>query len=115
MMSRRMATWLGVVTLGLVGCSADPKGAGGEGAPTTAESSSGSLPPFLDLVSRAKDNTSFRGTRRFRLVNGQGVLEVREDVGADGTGQFAIELLDTFSLLPDTDPVSFPQIGRAHV
>ncbi|MBL6756969.1 MAG: hypothetical protein ISQ11_11205 [Planctomycetes bacterium] len=110
MMPRRMATWLGVVTLGLVGCSVDPQGAGGEGAPTTAESSSGSLPPFLDLVGRAKDNTPFRGTRRFRLVKGQGVLEVREDVGADGTGQFAIELLDTVSLLPDTDPVSFPLV-----
>lgn len=110
MMARRMVTWLGVVTLGLVGCSVDPQGASGDGAPTTAESSSGSLPPFLDLVGRSKDNTAFRGIRRYRVVKGPSALEVREDVGADGTGRFAIELIDTVSLLPDTDPVSFPLV-----
>ena len=69
---------LGLATLGLAACGVDPQGAGGEGAPATSESSSGSLPPYLDLVGRAKDNTAFRGTRRFRLVQGQSVMEVLE-------------------------------------
>ena len=101
---------LGLATFGLAACGVDPQGAGGEGAPATSESSSGSLPPYLDLVGRAKDNTAFRGTRRFRLVQGQSVMEVLEDVGADGTGRFAIELLDAVSLLPDADPISFPLV-----
>jgi len=107
---RRTVLALGLATLGLVACGVDPQGAGGADLPATSESSSGSLPPFLDLVGRSKDTTAFRGTRRFRLVQGQSVMEVLEDVGADGTGRFAIELLDAVSLLPDANPISFPLV-----
>lgn len=110
MRARCMAATLGLMALGLAACGVDPQGAGGVGLPPTSESTSSSLPPFLNLVERAKDNTAFRGTRRFRMVQGQDVMEVREDVGADGSGQFAIELLDAISLLPGADPVSFPLV-----
>lgn len=75
---------------------------------TARSSGGGALPPFLDLVEAAKDSTAFRGVRRVVSVNGPDVLETREDVGADGTGQFAIELRETISLTPDFESTSFP-------
>ena len=95
----------GVLALSACGVQAPAAGDG----PTTAASTSGSsLPPFLDLVERAKDTTAFRGTRRVSSISEMQVMEVVEDVGADGTGAFAIELVEAVSLLPGTDPLSFP-------
>ncbi|MEM6569866.1 MAG: hypothetical protein AAF957_15760 [Planctomycetota bacterium] len=80
----------------------------GEGNPSVGFASGGGFPPFLDLVETAKDTTHFRGVRLVRSVTEDGVLETRQDVGTDGTGQFAIELLETLSLTPNIDPVTFP-------
>ncbi len=101
---------LGVLSLGLTACGVGPAGPGEGDPPAISESSSGSLPPFMNLVERSKDNTAFRGTRRVRVVRDQNVMEVLEDVGANGSGAFAVELLDSVSLLPDTDPLSFPLV-----
>lgn len=88
-------------------CGVEPSSGAGD-VPTTAASSGTAPPSFLSLMEGAKDSTAFRGTRRVRTIRGPQVMEVVEDVGADGSGAFAIELLQTVSLLPGTDPLSFP-------
>ncbi len=75
---------------------------------TARATGGGSLPPFLMLVPGAKDSTAFRGVPRVRVFHDNGVLETRQDVGADGTGDFAIELLEIISLPPDLNPLTFP-------
>ncbi|MEM6674051.1 MAG: hypothetical protein AAF726_14495 [Planctomycetota bacterium] len=70
--------------------------------------SSGGLPALLALVESAKDTTAFRGERIVRSVRREGVIEAREDVGADGTGAFTIELLEVLSVPPGFDQASFP-------
>lgn len=75
---------------------------------TARATGGGSNPTFLMLVPGAKDTTPFRGVLRERVVQDNGVLETRQDVGADGTGDFAIELLEIISLPPDLNPLTFP-------
>ena len=75
---------------------------------TARASGGGSVAPFLMLVPSAKDSTAHRGVRREWVDQGNGVLETRQDVGADGTGDFAIELLETLSLPSGVNPLSFP-------
>ncbi len=102
----------GALALGVIGCGDSYKfetttGLGGT-ATTANATGGGSFPPFLGLVETAKDSTAFRGIRLVRSVFGNEVLETRQDVGADGTGKFAIELLETLSLPSDLDPLTFP-------
>ena len=62
-----------------------------------------SISPLLGQIEKSLDTTAFRGIRRTREVRGADVLEQREDVGADGQGGFAIELVETLSMTPDFD------------
>ena len=109
-----------VCAIGLlvVGCSDGANGSsepgGGMGGTATAYigstgggSSSGGAPPILTKMLGAMDTTSFRGIRRvFELQGFDQIVQV-EDVGADGTGRFAMELVDAPILPPHVDRMSY--------
>lgn len=71
----------------------------------TAASSSGS--PILQLMQEAVDTTAFRGVRRYRSRIGVESLEQVEDVGADGQGRLAFELVDIVTVPVSTDPFGY--------
>jgi hypothetical protein len=70
-----------------------------------AASSSGS--PILQLMQEAANTTAFRGVRRYRSRFGVESLEQVEDVGADGQGRLAFELVDVVSVPLSMDPFGY--------
>ncbi|MEM8711041.1 MAG: hypothetical protein AAGG01_08820 [Planctomycetota bacterium] len=82
--------------------------AGSDGATFAAGAGSESALPILTQMQGVLDVTAFRGVRRVIERQGGLSLEQLEDVGADGQGRFSIELIDTISLPPDVDELSYP-------
>lgn len=106
------------LALGLHGCA----DAGGMG-PTAATAQDGGaaigksdgidLPDYVVRADGVLDSTAFRGVRRVKQVHRvpgspDEVLEVREEVGADGLGAYTIDLMDTLSLPTSMDASLFP-------
>ncbi|QDV04933.1 hypothetical protein Poly30_04280 [Planctomycetes bacterium Poly30] len=74
----------------------------------------GSL-PVLDLMVGVQDRTAFRGIRRVMEMQtsetGSSVrMEQLEDVGADGTGQFSIELFDVLMAPTGVDTLAYEML-----
>lgn len=106
-----------LLALGSLFASSCAEGPGGTsldssagGAAETFSSSGGSenALPILTQMQGVLDVTAFRGVRRVTEVQSGVLLEQVEDVGADGAGAFSIELVETVSLPPDVDELSYP-------
>jgi hypothetical protein len=86
---------------GLAGAGSDSGGFGGPDAP----SGSDTPPSIIPLAAVAPWTTRFSGTRRVEShveIDGEMVeLIYREDVRADGTGNFAIDPVEVLSWVPD--------------
>jgi len=105
-------TW--VLALGLLtGCSPDPTtsaagpgigesvanpGLGGGGP----QNSGGGNTAFLAKVAGAPDRAARRGTRKVELYYELPGVIYREDIGADGKGNFSIELIEVLTPVPNS-------------
>ena len=106
-----------------VGTGPDPVGGVGFVGPTptplTATSISGSA-SIIQAIESSLEGRPFRGTRRVveRHDAGTGpieTLETVEDVGWDGVGEYAIELIDAVQLPTNMDPMRFDMIFERSV
>ncbi len=62
-------------------------------------------PPFFAALQTAPYQTAFTGTRRVVLHRDGTTFDYIENVGADGTGRFAVEVPLVNTLPPELDPV----------
>jgi hypothetical protein len=85
------------------GCTDSGAAETGAGQTAITASAEDNAPPILNQMEGVLDSTAFRGVRRVFQRQGNGSLEQLEDVGADGTGQFSIELSDVVTYPPDVD------------
>lgn len=101
---------LSLLVAGLFACgegtgwSASSENTLGDGGEVVSQASQGNLPPFFDRVVAAPYATAFRGTRRVVLRRDGETFDYLEEVGADGTGRFAVEVPQTQALPPGLDP-----------
>jgi len=73
-------------------------------AAVVTQGSGAALPPFLGAMRGAPYQTAFTGTRRVVLHREGATFDYIEDVGADGTGRFAVEVPLVSALPPEFDP-----------
>jgi len=108
-------------TAGVSAFLASAAGCGGEfsatvGAPADAgnqntivvQGTVNALPPFFDSVVHAPYRTAFRGIRRVAMHRGSVSYEYLEEVGADGTGKFAVAVLEVLAIPPTLEPALAP-------